>query len=215
MCGRLRRSSERYAAAAACRNVKILVGGYPFNVAPTLWQAVGADALRVVRRASGECRQSARGGRSIAMNSNADRGIALMCEPNGIILEVIRDDFGITHAPARGTPVTTLASNGGSAKFGTFLDAVRSDQMAFDWELIVTVGDRPTLMYFTGGRTNDDKLLSSEQRRVRESFGYATSYSALATSTRALVPSLDEGARAEGPRRRRRAIASGTMNSLA
>ena len=30
-------------AAAACRNVKIVVGGYPFNVAPTLWQAVGAD----------------------------------------------------------------------------------------------------------------------------------------------------------------------------
>ena len=30
--------------AAASRKVKILVGGYPFNVAPTLWQAVGADA---------------------------------------------------------------------------------------------------------------------------------------------------------------------------
>ena len=31
-------------AAAACRDVKILVGGYPFNVASTLWQTVGADA---------------------------------------------------------------------------------------------------------------------------------------------------------------------------
>ena len=31
-------------AAEACRNVKILVGGYPFNVAPKLWQTVGADA---------------------------------------------------------------------------------------------------------------------------------------------------------------------------
>ena len=31
-------------ASTACRNVKILVGGHPFNVASTLWQAVGADA---------------------------------------------------------------------------------------------------------------------------------------------------------------------------
>jgi methanogenic corrinoid protein MtbC1 len=31
-------------ASEACRQVKILVGGYPFNVEPTLWQQVGADA---------------------------------------------------------------------------------------------------------------------------------------------------------------------------
>ncbi len=30
--------------AADCRDVKILVGGYPFNIASNLWQAVGADA---------------------------------------------------------------------------------------------------------------------------------------------------------------------------
>jgi methanogenic corrinoid protein MtbC1 len=35
---------EAVRAAAVCRHVKILVGGYPFNVAPTLWQSVGADA---------------------------------------------------------------------------------------------------------------------------------------------------------------------------
>lgn len=28
----------------ACRNVKILVGGYPFNAAPDLWRQTGADA---------------------------------------------------------------------------------------------------------------------------------------------------------------------------
>ena len=30
-------------ASAACRGVKILVGGHPFNVAPELWKQVGAD----------------------------------------------------------------------------------------------------------------------------------------------------------------------------
>jgi MerR family transcriptional regulator, light-induced transcriptional regulator len=31
-------------SAAATKNVKIMVGGYPFNVAPDLWKDVGADA---------------------------------------------------------------------------------------------------------------------------------------------------------------------------
>ncbi len=29
----------------ACSHVKILVGGYPFNLVPTLWQTVGADGF--------------------------------------------------------------------------------------------------------------------------------------------------------------------------
>lgn len=32
-------------AAPDCREVKVLVGGYPFNVAPDLWREVGADAV--------------------------------------------------------------------------------------------------------------------------------------------------------------------------
>jgi MerR family transcriptional regulator, light-induced transcriptional regulator len=31
-------------ADAACNGVKVLVGGYPFNLAPELWREVGADA---------------------------------------------------------------------------------------------------------------------------------------------------------------------------
>jgi methanogenic corrinoid protein MtbC1 len=34
-------------ASEAVREVKILVGGYPFNVEPNLWQSVGADAYAV------------------------------------------------------------------------------------------------------------------------------------------------------------------------
>ena len=55
------------------------------------------------------------------MNSHADPSIALTCNRNGIILEVIRDDFDITHAP-REVPLTKLASFGGSEKFGAFLE---------------------------------------------------------------------------------------------
>lgn len=32
-------------ACEPCRDTKVLVGGYPFNIAPTLWREIGADAL--------------------------------------------------------------------------------------------------------------------------------------------------------------------------
>ena len=93
------------------------------------------------------------------MNSHADSGIALTCKPDGVILEVIRDDFGITQAPARELSLAKLASAGGSEKVGAFLETVRSDQRAFGWELTIEVGGQPTLLYFTGGRATDDNLL--------------------------------------------------------
>lgn len=34
-------------ASEACRDVKIMVGGYPFNLAPSLWREVGADGYAV------------------------------------------------------------------------------------------------------------------------------------------------------------------------
>jgi methanogenic corrinoid protein MtbC1 len=35
---------EAVRAEPACRDIKIMVGGYPFNLAPELWSEVGADA---------------------------------------------------------------------------------------------------------------------------------------------------------------------------
>ena len=54
--------------------------------------------------------------------------------------------------------MTSLACAAGAAKMSTFLDAVRTDQMAFNWELNVTVGNQPTILQFTGGRASDGNL---------------------------------------------------------
>jgi hypothetical protein len=42
--GGLEELVEIVRANTACANVKILVGGHPFNIAPELWRAVGAEA---------------------------------------------------------------------------------------------------------------------------------------------------------------------------
>lgn len=51
-------------ANEACRNVPILVGGYPFVAAPDLWREIGADGTAVDAQAAialaGELRQSRR-----------------------------------------------------------------------------------------------------------------------------------------------------------
>ena len=92
------------------------------------------------------------------MSANHEGGIALTCDANGAILEIIRDDFGIAHEPTRGTPLTALASADGAAKVLAFLEAVRQEQAAFDWELTVPVGGQPTPLHFTGGRVGNGKL---------------------------------------------------------
>ena len=67
-------------------------------------------------------------------------------------------------------PSTALASADGAAKVRTFLDTVRTDQMAFNWELTMTVGGRPTVLQFTGGRASDGNLFiigANDARRSR------------------------------------------------
>lgn len=89
---------------------------------------------------------------------NTDAGLALMCDPHGAILEILRDDFGIAHEPIRGTFLPELASAGGAAKVRTFLETVRAEHVAFDWELTVPVGWQPTPLHFTGGHAEDGNL---------------------------------------------------------
>ncbi len=51
-----------------------------------------------------------------------------------------------------------LASAGGAAKVRAFLEAVRTERMAFDWELTMPVNGKPTPLQFTGGRGDDGNL---------------------------------------------------------
>ncbi|MEO8603995.1 MAG: HAMP domain-containing sensor histidine kinase [bacterium] len=86
-------------------------------------------------------------------------GIALLCDREGIILQVYRDDLAITSAPSAGAPFTTLTGPDGSAKARAFLDAVLAERAAFDWELTMPVGGEPRALHFNGGLTDDGSLL--------------------------------------------------------
>ena len=90
-----------------------------------------------------------------------------------------------------------------SAKADTFLDAVRRDEMAADWELIVTVGDQPTPMYFTGGHTKDNKLLIIGATTRGGIDRFCDELLTTGTEYATHCPSPDEKARTEGPRRER------------
>ena len=85
---------QRVRAHAACRDVKILVGGYPFLASPDLWTVVGRMALRPMHRRPSLCWPII--AREAMNPPEKDKGMALLCSPDGTILRIIRDDLGLS-----------------------------------------------------------------------------------------------------------------------
>jgi signal transduction histidine kinase len=86
-------------------------------------------------------------------------GIALLCDENGLLLEVLHDRLGLTMEAQLGRPFTQVIEPTGLGKALSFLAEVRSRGAAFDWELnVLPAGQIPTL-YFTGVVTDKDLLI--------------------------------------------------------
>ncbi|MGD9047492.1 MAG: HAMP domain-containing sensor histidine kinase [Anaerolineae bacterium] len=100
-------------------------------------------------------------------------GIALLCDPHGLLLEVLHDGLGLTEEVQAGRPFTQVIEPTGLGKALSFLAELRARGAAFDWELNVPFAETISTLYFTGVVT-DDKLLI------------------VAASTRSAVPRLCE-----------------------
>ena len=66
-----------------------------------------------------------------------------------------------------GCRLTSLAGADGEAKVATFLDAVRTDEIAFNWELTLAIGGQPTVLHFTGGREQRRQLIHHRSNDTR------------------------------------------------
>lgn len=100
-------------------------------------------------------------------------GIALLCDPQGLLLEVLHDGLGLTEQVQAGRPFTQVIEPTGLGKALSFLAELRARGATFDWELNVPFAEAIATLYFTGVVT-DDKLLI------------------VAASTRSAVPQLCE-----------------------
>jgi two-component system, OmpR family, sensor kinase len=89
-------------------------------------------------------------------NESEKAGIALLCDLNGTILKVIRDELGLVNRLVPGKPLSLVVDRGSLTKALDFLFALKADGAVFDWELGVPVGDAIKVLHFAGARSEDD-----------------------------------------------------------
>jgi two-component system, OmpR family, sensor kinase len=100
-------------------------------------------------------------------NTNAGSllGMAFICQPDGQILDVIRDDFGL--APESLEPdLQQLVDAGSLPKLENFLDELRQQGSAFGWELNLFYQDHLTPVHFAGGASQGKMLILAAQDRL-------------------------------------------------
>lgn len=85
------------------------------------------------------------------------KGVALVCNSDGAILNVLRDDFELTkHHPES---FLSIIETDSKMKALGLIQEVEDHRAAFDWELNVIAGGEVKLLYFAGGRTGESDIL--------------------------------------------------------
>jgi signal transduction histidine kinase len=77
-------------------------------------------------------------------------GIVLLCDAQGAILRVIRDDLGMADRVVPGQPWTLLADRGNFWKALDFLVELQNQGAAYDWELNVPIANQVITLHLTG-----------------------------------------------------------------
>lgn len=88
-----------------------------------------------------------------------DQGIAVMCDLDGTVRSVVRDELGLAERVPPGASVLDLADPVDKEKAGTFLTNLQREGAAFGWEVTVHWQERLVSMHFGGGRVGDSLLI--------------------------------------------------------
>jgi signal transduction histidine kinase len=87
-------------------------------------------------------------------------GLALLCDAEGIILRVVRDELGLEARTRPGQPFTRMLDRGSLTKGLNFLAELRSKEAVFDWEMNVPRDSADIVtLHFAGGRSGDGILI--------------------------------------------------------
>ncbi len=85
-------------------------------------------------------------------------GVVLLCDQAGAVLEVLRDDVGITGGRGPGQLLIGVADRQNTGKLLNFLVELKRHGSVLDWEINVIVGDKVTTLHF-GGVVFDEKMM--------------------------------------------------------
>jgi PAS domain S-box-containing protein len=85
-------------------------------------------------------------------------GVALVCDLEGNILEVIRDDLGFADQSVQGRPFALVVDRASLDKALSLLVELRAQGAVYGWELNAASGGQVTTLHFAGV-ASDDRLL--------------------------------------------------------
>jgi signal transduction histidine kinase len=85
------------------------------------------------------------------MTMQNDKGIAILCDPRGIVQSVVRDELGIAGRVPPGSSIVQLADPASGEKAGQFLLSLQNLRAVFNWEIAVPCRDGLEQLRFSGG----------------------------------------------------------------
>jgi signal transduction histidine kinase len=90
---------------------------------------------------------------------NTNRGLALLCDEHGDLLQILCDQFGLGDRLTAGMPFPRLAAPGSLAKALSFLVELKTRGAAFGWEINIAVDGQIKTLLFHGGRVHQLLLI--------------------------------------------------------
>ena len=90
--------------------------------------------------------------------------LALLCDPDGVVRQVLHDGLDAGHVSA-GEPIESALDFESREKGRAFLQVVRENGAAFDWELNLGVGERVRSIRFGGSATADGIFIAGSATR--------------------------------------------------
>ncbi len=92
-------------------------------------------------------------------------GIVLECTAGGTILEVTQDELGLTRRILPGASLLNLVDRGNLGKALAFLAEMKSCDLAFGWELTLSLGGKFIPLLFAGVTLNGRLLIAGSRSR--------------------------------------------------
>jgi hypothetical protein len=92
-------------------------------------------------------------------------GLVLLCDPDGALRCLLRDDVGLGDAFAPGRAFTSILDLASFSKGLNFLTTLRAQPVLDDWELQIRIGSMPQTMHLVGSVIPDGLLIVAAPQR--------------------------------------------------
>ena len=101
----------------------------------------------------------------ITMDSNS-KGIALLCDAQGTIIEIIYNDFTLA-TNLVGVSIARLVDPASVTKLLNFLGELKNTQAVFNWEMNIKLEEKPESFHFAGAHIEENLLIVAAKTSVK------------------------------------------------